>query len=67
MRGFSAENQKVRLGGKLSSYLWATEDDLALCGPELARVVKAALRTLSESAPGAAFANGRPVGARAGA
>ncbi|MFB1044248.1 hypothetical protein [Streptomyces chrestomyceticus] len=57
------EGQKVRLGGKRSSYLWATEDDLALCGPELARVVKAALRALSEGVRGAEFANGRPVGA----
>lgn len=61
------ENQKVRLGGRLSGYLWATEDDLPLCGPEMARVVKAALRALSEGTRGAEFIDGRALGARAGA
>ncbi|WP_053810988.1 MULTISPECIES: NUDIX hydrolase [Streptomyces] len=54
----NGEGQKVRLGGKLSSYLWATEDDLALCGPELAPVVQAALRARSKGTR-ACFANGR--------
>ncbi|MEU7202873.1 hypothetical protein [Streptomyces sp. NPDC045470] len=61
------EAQKVRLGGKLSRYLWATEDDLPLCGPEMARVVKAALRALSEGRTGAEFIDGQALDARAGA
>ncbi|WP_030660946.1 hypothetical protein [Streptomyces rimosus] len=59
------ENQTVRLGGALADYLWATEDDLVLCGPDLSPVVKAALRALSEGTR-AELADGQPAGACTG-